>query len=99
MTFSSNGFGGPMKYSGTAASGGLNGLLNRDHKRRSGEVPEKAGQLTGRGLAEIVNLLERKLAWYGFRSVEMGPFVKSSGHDLDRPLTERSVAVSCQGRP
>jgi hypothetical protein len=88
MTYNSNGFGGSMKFRGTAASGGLNGLVNQDRKRGLGDVPEKAGQLTGRGLAEIVNLLECKLAWYGFRSVEIGPFVKVNRHTISIDLSQ-----------
>jgi len=93
MTFSSNGFGGSMKYHGTAALGGLNELLNRDRKRRLGDVPEKTGQLTGRSLAEIVNLLEVKLAWYGFRSVEIGPFVKVNRDTISIDLSQRGALL------
>ena len=93
MTDNSNGFDGSMKYRGTAALGGLNERLNRDRKRRLGGVPQKAGQLTGRGLAEIVNLLECKLAWYGFRSVEIGPFVKVNRHTISIDLSQQGALL------
>ena len=61
------------------------------HGRRLGDVPKKTGRLTGRGLAEIVNLLECKLAWYGFRSVEIGPFVKVNRHTISIDLSQRGA--------
>jgi hypothetical protein len=91
MTCSSKGFDGSVKYGGTAPAGGLSQLLDRDRKRRLGGVPEKEKQLTGRGLAEIVNLLECKLAWYGFRSVEIGPFVKVNRHTISIDVSQRGA--------
>jgi hypothetical protein len=67
-----------VKYDGTVPAGGLSQLLNRVRKRRRGGVPEKDEQLTGRGLAEMVNPLRCRLAWYGFQSVEIGPFVNEN---------------------
>jgi len=93
MTCSSKGIDGSVKYAGTTAAGGLSQLLDRDRKRRLGGVPEKGEQLTGRGLAEIVNLLECKLAWYGFRSVEIGPFVKVNQHTISVDLSQRGALL------
>jgi hypothetical protein len=37
---------------------------------------------TGRDLAEVVRLLKCKLAWYGFRSVRVGPFIRIKGRKV-----------------
>jgi hypothetical protein len=92
MTCNSNGFAGSagsMKYHGTAPTGKLRRL--RDCERRLGGVPKKEKRLTGRSLAEIVNLLECKLAWYGFRAVEIGPFVKVNRHTISIDLSQRGA--------
>jgi len=88
MTCSSNCFDSSVKYGGTSPAGETRGLPDQDRTRRLGGVPEKERRLTGRGLAEMVNLLECKLAWYGFRSVEIGPFVKVNRHTISIDLSQ-----------
>ena len=46
--------------------------------------PSRKGVITNRGIAEIVELVERKLAWFGFRSVTIGPFIK---------VTDRAILI------
>jgi hypothetical protein len=46
-------------------------------------------QLTGQDLADIVRLLECKLAWYGFRSVKVGPFIRLQGRKVLIDLVDR----------
>src|SRR5262245_36701164 len=49
------------------------------------EVPE----LTGSDLAEIVGLLECKLAWLGYRSVKVGPFIRVNDNTVSIDLLNR----------
>jgi hypothetical protein len=68
----------------------------RDHKKRKRyeapaqtcerqpEPSRKGVDITNRGIAEIVELVERKLAWFGFRSVTIGPFIK---------VTDRAILI------
>jgi len=49
------------------------------------EVPE----LTGSDLAEIVGLLECKLAWLGYRSVKVGPFIRVNDDTVSIDLLNR----------
>ena len=45
--------------------------------------------LTGTDLADIVRLIERKLAWYGFTSVKVGPFIRIRGGKVFVDLLDR----------
>jgi hypothetical protein len=49
------------------------------------EIPE----LTVSDLAEIVRLLERKLAWFGFRSIKVGPFIRVNDNAASIDLLNR----------
>ena len=49
--------------------------------------------LTGRDLAEIVDLLKLKLAWYGFRSISLGPVIKVQEHIISVDLTDKGLLV------
>jgi hypothetical protein len=62
-------------------------VLETGHSRnsRTSEIPE----LTGGDLAEIVGLLECKLAWYGFRSVKVGPFIRVNDNTVSIDLLNR----------
>jgi hypothetical protein len=53
----------------------------------------KSEGLTGRDLAEIVDLLKRKLAWYGFRSIALGPVVKVQEQIISVDLMDRGLVV------
>jgi hypothetical protein len=44
--------------------------------KRRPEPSRKGVDITNRDIAEIVELVERKLAWFGFRLVTIGPFIK-----------------------
>jgi hypothetical protein len=50
---------------------------------------ERGTELTGRDLAEIVELLEVKLAWFGFRSVKVGPFIRVKDDTVSIDLMHR----------
>ena len=50
-------------------------------------------ELTGRDLAEIVDLLKRKFAWYGFRSIALGPVLKVQEHTISVDLMGGGVVV------
>jgi hypothetical protein len=50
---------------------------------------EKGTELTGRDLAEIVELLECNLAWFGFRSVKVGPFIRVKDDTVSIDLIDR----------
>ena len=52
---------------------------------QTSEIPE----LTGSDLAEIVGFLERKLAWFGFRSVKVGPFIRVNDNTVSIDLLNR----------
>jgi hypothetical protein len=58
--------------------------LETGHSRylHTSDIPE----LTGSDLAEIVGLLECKLAWYGFRSVKVGPFIRVNDNTVSIDL-------------
>jgi hypothetical protein len=58
--------------------------LETGHSRylHTSDIPE----LTGSDLAEIVGLLERKLAWYGFPSVKVGPFIRVNDNTVSIDL-------------
>jgi hypothetical protein len=49
---------------------------------------ERRPGLTGKDLAEIVKLLERKLAWFGLRSVKVGPFVRVKDNTVSVDLID-----------
>jgi hypothetical protein len=49
--------------------------------------------LTGRDLAEIVDLLKRKLSWYGFRSIALGPVIKVQEQTISVDLMDSGVVV------
>jgi hypothetical protein len=56
---------------------------------KSGEgALERREHLTGRDLAEIVQLLECKLAWFGFRSVKLGPFIRVKDNTVSIDLLD-----------
>ncbi len=50
---------------------------------------EKTSALTGRNIAEIVELLECKLAGFGFRSVKVGPFIRVKDGTVSIDLMDR----------
>jgi hypothetical protein len=67
---------------------------HRQSSLRNHAEPRK--QLTGRDLAqlaEIVKLLECKLAWYGFRSVKVGPFIRIQGRKVLIDLLDRGEVL------
>jgi hypothetical protein len=78
--------------------GGL-GHHGEDAARRASRRPRRAGQagsrpqLTGTDLADIVRLIERKLTWYGFTSVKVGPFIQIRGGNLFIDLLERGEVL------
>ena len=88
-------FGTAGKYGGTSVAGRLSRLSHRKRKQGLGGNSEKREELTGQDLAEIVKLLECKLAWWGFRSVEIGPFVKVSPHTISIDLLRSGGRVLC----
>ncbi len=54
---------------------------------------QRRQELTGRDVAEIVELLERKLAWFGFRSVKVGPFVRVKDNTVSIDLLDRGEVL------
>jgi hypothetical protein len=67
----------------------------------SGNIVERRPGLTGKDLAEIVELLERKLAWFGLRSVKVGPFVRVKDDMVSIDLIDRcglSHRIELEGR-
>ena len=54
--------------------------------RRNSEMRQ---ELTAGDLAEIVELLECKLAWFGFRSVKVGPFIRVKDNTVSIDLLDR----------
>jgi hypothetical protein len=65
----------------------------RDRRSSLRNHVEPRKQLTGRDLADIVRLLECKLAWYGFRSVKVGPFIRIQGHRVFIDLLDRGEVL------
>jgi hypothetical protein len=49
--------------------------------------------MTGTDLADIVRLIERKLAWYGFTSVKVGPFIRIRGEKVFIDLLDRGEVL------
>lgn len=60
-----------------------------DSSRGQGE----AVAMTGTDLADIVRLIERKLAWYGFTSVKVGPFIRIRGGKVFIDLLDRGEVL------
>ena len=89
-------FGTSVKYDGTSATGRLSRPSDRNRNQGLGGSSEKSGELTGRDLAEIVKLLECKLAWWGFRSVKVGPFVRVGHHAISIDLLLAGGRVLCR---
>jgi len=88
-------FGTSVKY-GVAAAERLSRTCYRNRNQGPEDSSEKTEELTGRDLAEIVKLLECKLAWWGFRSVEVGPFVRVSHHTISIDLLRAGGCVLCR---
>jgi hypothetical protein len=88
-------FGTSVKYGGTSAAGRLNPPSDRKPIQALAGSSEKGEELTGRDLAEIVKLLECKLAWWGFQSVELGPFIRVSHHTISIDLLRAGGRVLC----
>src|SRR6516225_6258387 len=84
-------FGTSVKYGVAAAE-----TCYRNRNQGPEGSSEKTEELTGRDLAEIVKLLECKLAWWGFRSVEVGPFVRVSHHTISIDLLRAGGCVLCR---
>jgi len=84
-------FGTSVKYGVAAAE-----TCYRNRNQGPEGSSEKTEELTGRDLAEIVKLLECKLAWWGFRSVEVGPFVRVSHHTISIDLLRAGGRVLCR---
>ena len=79
----------------------------RSHRQNSGQWPpsstilERRPGLTGKDLAEIVELLEHKLAWFGLRWVKVGPFVHVKDDMVSIDLIDRcglSYRIELEGR-
>jgi hypothetical protein len=73
----------------------------RSRRLPSGNIMERRPGLTGKDLAEIVQLLERKLAWFGLRSVKVGPFVRVKDDMVSIDLIDRcglSYRIELEGR-
>jgi hypothetical protein len=85
-----------VKYGGTSTAGRLNRPSDRKRIRGIVGSSEKGEELTGRDIAEIVKLLECKLAWWGFRSVEVGPFIRVSHHTISIDLRRAGGCVLCR---
>jgi hypothetical protein len=89
-----------VKY-GASAAERLSRTCDRDRNQGLGGSSEKREELTGRDLAErdlaeIVKLLECKLAWWGFRSVEPGPSITVSRHTISIDLRRAGGRVLCR---
>jgi hypothetical protein len=75
------------------------GVSSADSKSQSFDQPradrglDKSEELTGRDLAEIVDVLKRKFAWYGFRSIALGPVIKVQEHTISVDLMGGGVVV------
>jgi len=89
-----------MAYSETFGRSGNHG----DDPRRAPRRPRRAcgdasrGEaetvaLTGTDLADIVRLIERKLVWYGFTSVKVGPFIRITGGKVFIDLLDRGEVL------
>jgi hypothetical protein len=89
-------FGTSVKYGGTSAAGRLNRPYDRKRIQGLAGSSEKREELTGRDLAEIVKLLECKLAWWGFPFVEIGPFIRVSHHTISIDLLRAGGRVLCR---
>jgi hypothetical protein len=88
-------FGTSVKY-GTSAAGRLNRPSDRKRIQGLAGSSEKREELTGRDLAEIVKRLECKLAWWGFRSVELGPSITVSRHTISIDLRRAGGRILCR---
>ena len=86
-------FGTSVKYDGTSTTVRLSRPSDRNRNQGLGG---SSGELTGRDLAEIVKLLKRKLAWWGFRSVEVGPFIRVGHHAISIDLLLAGGRVLCR---
>jgi hypothetical protein len=73
-----------------------------DHTRKLQRLPRRDGPsrtedgsagLTGTALADIVRVIERKLAWYGFTSVKIGPFIRIAGGKVFIDLLDRGEVM------
>jgi hypothetical protein len=93
MECGSTNFGTSVKSS---AAGRLNPPSDRKPIQGLAGSSEKGEELTGRDLAEIVKLLECKLAWWGFQSVELGPFIRVSHHTISIDLLRAGGRVLCR---
>lgn len=67
----------------------------------SGDILERTPGLTGKDLAEIIELLERKLAWFGLKSVRVGPLVRVKDDTVSVALIDQgglSYSIELEGR-
>lgn len=67
--------------------------FHRELEPRSSNNLYDGQALTGQDLAEIVEGLKRKLAWYGFRSVALGPFIKLKDDTIAIDLFVRGLML------
>ena len=86
-----------MAYSETFDMSGNHGDDPPRAPRRAGGGASR-GQaetvaLTGTDLADIVRLIERKLVWYGFTSVKVGPFITITGGKVFIDLLDRGEVL------
>ena len=65
----------------------------RRPRRRGGSIAKAGGVMTGSDLADMVRLIERKLAWYGFTSIKVGPFIRIRGAKVFIDLLERDEVL------
>ena len=93
MAYSERDFGSSGYYGEDSEEEALSGSPRRNRPRSLRSHVEKGQELTGRDLAEIVKLLECKLAWYGFRSVKVGPFIRIQDRKVLIDLLDRGEVL------
>jgi hypothetical protein len=86
-----------LRYASVASADRKSGPFEQSTANRW----DKGDELTGRDLAEILDLLKRKLSWYGFSSIALGPVMKVredivSVDLMDRGLVVGRVEVECR---
>jgi hypothetical protein len=59
--------------------------------RKTQRLPDK--ELADDDVADMVRLIERKLAWYGFTSVTVGPYIRVEGCRVLVELIERGKVL------
>jgi hypothetical protein len=85
-----------MSNCGSLAYGVVSAAINSRPLDSRLEFQSSLGQppvLIGLDLAKIIDGLRRRFAWYGFRSIELGPFVRIKDNTISIDLFIRGNMV------